>query len=139
MRAASRYSKERVYVDLTSNAYQLQYWDKATGDWVNEPSTIALSSGVSFSTKGATQPPSNTQSAIGQSTACTTKTGSAISGSACITFNSRGIPTDSSGSPTGDSALYLSDGSTTYAVTVSATPLIRLWFARASTNNWVQR
>jgi len=139
MRASSRYTKERVYVVLTTNGYQLQYWDKTAGDWVNEPSTVNLSSGVTFGTGGAAQPPPNTQSAIGQAPACTTKTGSTISGSACITFNSRGIPVDSSGVIYGNSALYLTNGGKTYAVTLSATPLIRLWFARAGTTNWVQR
>jgi Tfp pilus assembly protein FimT len=139
MRASSRYTKERVYVDLTTNAYQLQYWDKTAGDWVNEPSTVKLSTGVTFATGGATQPPPNTQSAIGQSLACTTKTGTTISGTACITFNSRGIPTDASGNIYGNSALYMTNGGTTYGITLSATPLIRLWFARAGTNNWVQR
>src|SRR5581483_8133440 len=114
-------------------------WDKTAGDWVNEPSTIQLSSGVVFDTGGASQPPPNTQTAIGQSAACTAKTGTTISGTACINFNSRGIPTDTTGAPTGNSALYLTDGSTTYAVTLSATPLIRLWMARKGTNNWVQR
>jgi Tfp pilus assembly protein FimT len=139
MRATSRYTKERMYVDLTTNAYQLQYWDKAASDWVNEPSTVSLSTGVTFGTGGATQPPPNTQSTIGQSVSCTRKAGSTISGTACITFNSRGTPIDSSGSLYGNSALYLTNGGTTYAITLSATPLIRLWFARAGSNNWVQR
>jgi hypothetical protein len=139
MRASSRYTRERMYVDLTTNAYQLQYWDKAAGDWVNEPSTVSLSTGVAFGTGGATQPPPNTQSTVAQSVSCTTKTGSAISGTACITFNSRGIPIDASGHIYGNSALYLTNGGTTYAITLSPTPLIRLWFARAGTNNWVQR
>jgi hypothetical protein len=106
---------------------------------VNEPSTINLSSGVTFGYGAATQPPANTQTALGQSAACTNNSGTAISGTSCITFNSRGIPTDSTGSPTGNSALYVTDGSTTYGITLSSTPLIRLWFARAGTNNWVQR
>jgi Tfp pilus assembly protein FimT len=139
MRSASRFTRERVFVDLTTNAFQLQYWDKTAGDWVNEPSTVTLASGDSFSTGGASQPPPNTQSTIAQSIPCTTKPGSVISNTACITFNSRGIPMDASGNPTGNSALYLSNGGTTYAITVSATPLVRLWFARGATNNWVQR
>jgi Tfp pilus assembly protein FimT len=139
MRAASRYTRERVFVDLSASSYQLQYWDKTAGDWVNEPGTVHLSSGVTFDTGGASAPPPNTQSSIGQASACTTRTGSTISGSACITFNSRGIPTDASGNPTGNSALYLSNGGTTYAVTLSATPLVRLWFARTGTTRWVSR
>jgi Tfp pilus assembly protein FimT len=139
MRAASRYTRERIYVDLTTNAYQLQYWDKAASGWANEPGTVNLSTGVTFGAGGATQPPPNTQSTIGQSVACTTNTGSTIPGTACITFNSRGIPVDASGNVFGNSALYLTNGGTTYVITLSATPLIRLWFARAGTNNWVQR
>jgi Tfp pilus assembly protein FimT len=139
MRASSRYTRERIYVDLTTGAYQLQYWDKAASDWVNEPGTVSLSKGVTFDTGGATQPPPNTQSSIGQSVSCTTKTGATIQGTACITFNSRGIPIDASGNVYGNSALYLTNGGTAYVITLSATPLVRLWSARAGTSNWMQR
>ena len=140
MRAAARYSRERIYVDVSGNSYHLQYWDKTAGDWVNEDDgTIDLSSGVAFGYGALESPPPSTQSAIGQSPACLTKTNTSISNTACIVFNSRGIPVDSSGSPTGNSAFYITDGTGTYGITLSATPLIRLWWTKASEATWIHR
>jgi prepilin-type N-terminal cleavage/methylation domain-containing protein len=140
MRAAARFSRERVYADLGAGTYHLQYWDKTAGDWLNEDDkTIELSTGVAFGYGGLGTPPPNTQAAIGQSTACLTKANAPISSSACIVFNSRGIPVDSTGSPTGNNAFYITDGSGTYAVTLSATPLIRLWWTKASEAQWIHR
>jgi hypothetical protein len=65
--------------------------------------------------------------------------GTPISNTACIVFNSRGIPVDSTGGPTGNNAFYITDGSGTYAVTLSATPLIRLWWTKASEAKWIHR
>ena len=141
MRAAARYSRERLYADLTTNSYKIQYWDKSTSSWIDEnPSSTRLSSGVRFGYGALTTPPANTQAAIGQSSACMNNAGtSQISGTACIVFNSRGIPVDSSGGPTGNSAFYVTDGTGTYGVTLSATPLIRLWWTRAAAAQWIQR
>jgi prepilin-type N-terminal cleavage/methylation domain-containing protein len=140
MRAAARFSRERVYADLGAGTYHLQYWDKTAGDWLNEDDkTVELSSGVAFGYGGLGTPPPNTQAAIGQSTACLTKANAPISSSACIVFNSRGIPVDGTGSPTGNNAFYITDGSGTYAVTLSATPLIRLWWTKASEAQWIHR
>lgn len=139
MRAAARYTQERVFVDLTTNSYQLQYWDKNNGAWVNESGSTSLSRGVSFGFGTLSTPPPNTQSTIGQSPACTDNAGGAISGTACIKFNSRGIPVDALNGPTGINALYITDGTATYAVTLSATPLVRLWWTPASDAKWVHR
>ena len=44
----------------------------------------------------------------------------AIANTACIMFNSRGVPIDSTFAPTGDDALYVTDGMAVYGVTVAA-------------------
>lgn len=140
MRAAARFSRERIYVDLTDDSYHLQYWDKVAGDWVNEDgASIELSTGVTFGYGALGAPPPNTQSSIGQSSPCLKNDGTPISNTACIVFNSRGIPVDSTGGPTGNNAFYVTDGSGTYAVTLSATPLIRLWWTKASEAKWIHR
>jgi prepilin-type N-terminal cleavage/methylation domain-containing protein len=140
MRAAARFSRERIYVDLTENSYHLQFWDKTAGDWINEDGpTTDLSSGVTFGYGALDSPPPDTQSAIGQSSNCLKKDDTAIANTACIVFNSRGIPVDGTGSPTGNNAFYLTDGTGTYAVTLSATPLIRLWWTQATQATWVHR
>ena len=140
MRAAARYTRERIFVDLETNNYLLQYWDKTANAWTNESGTSPVGFGVSFGYGSIATPPSDTQSAIGQSPACTNNTGGTISNTSCIVFNSRGIPIDpATSTPTGDSALYLTDGTTTYGITLSATPLIRLWATRAGAAEWVHR
>jgi type II secretory pathway pseudopilin PulG len=140
MRAAARYTRERIYVDLTTNNYKLQNWDKTASAWQDERESNALGYGVSFGYGTLASPPPNTQAAIGQSPECTNDAGTAISNTSCIVFNSRGIPIDpSTGSPTGNSAFYVSDGGMTYAITLSATPLIRLWSTKAGGAEWIHR
>jgi len=51
----------------------------------------------------------------------------AILNTACLVFNSRGIPVDNNGVPTNLDAVYISDGTAVKAVTVSSTGLIGVW------------
>jgi Tfp pilus assembly protein FimT len=142
MRAAARFTRERLYVDRTTNTYHLEFWDKAAGAWVNEQDpTMNLQTGVTFGYGELSTAPPDTQSTLTMAGACKTglTSGSDISGSSCIVFNSRGIPVDGSGSVTGNSALYVTDGVGTYGVTVSATPLVRLWWTPATSAHWTHR
>jgi Tfp pilus assembly protein FimT len=140
MRAAARFTRERIFVDRTTGTYQMQYWDKVNSKWVSEsPSVNTLSTGVQFGYGSLNTPPPNTQLAIGQSPACTNDAGTTISNTSCIIFNTRGIPVTSTGAITGNSGLYITDGVGTYAVTLSATPLIRLWWTKASAAKWIKR
>lgn len=139
MRAAARFTRERIYVDLTTNRYHLEYWNKVTSTWVAESGTTELNSGVQFGFGALTAPPPNTQNALGLSPPCLDAAGNNIANTSCIVFNSRGIPVDGSGNTTGGSALYLTDGAGTYGVTISATPLVRLWWSPATTVAWAHR
>jgi prepilin-type N-terminal cleavage/methylation domain-containing protein len=141
MRAASKYTRSRVFVDLTTHSFTLQDWDKTSSTWVTEEDAVSLSNGVVFSTSGVASPPPDTQSTLGQSPACLDDDGAtAIANTACVVFNSRGIPIDAAGAPTGNSAFYFTDGETgVYAVTVSATPLLRLWWSPADHTTWIHR
>jgi Tfp pilus assembly protein FimT len=140
MRAASRFSRSRVYVDLTTNSFHLEHWDKGASTWVTEGGSTTLSDGVEFGFGDVASPPPSTQTALGQSPLCKTDDGEDIAGTSCIVFNSRGIPVNDTGNPTGNSAFYLTDNVVaTYAVTLSATPLIRLWWTPADTTKWVHR
>jgi hypothetical protein len=96
---------------------------------------------VSFGYGFISTAPSNTQTTIGQATLC--KDGSPladVANTACVIFNSRGIPVDSSGAPTGSYALYINDGTFCYGVTIAATGFIRTWRTNYTTTpNWVQQ
>jgi prepilin-type N-terminal cleavage/methylation domain-containing protein len=142
MRAAAHYTRERLYVDRTTNSFHIEYWDKAASpaDWADElDPTVYLQAGIEFDYGAISSPPPNTQATLAQAPPCKTRTGSDISGTSCIIFNSRGIPVDTSGGITGNSALYITDGTSTYGVTLSATPLVRLWWSKATANGWIQR
>jgi hypothetical protein len=71
-----------------------------------------------------------------------TAAGAAIANTACILYNSRGIPVDPSGAapnvgaPTGNDALYLTDGTAVYALTLSATGQSRVYRTNISSASW---
>jgi prepilin-type N-terminal cleavage/methylation domain-containing protein len=138
MRAASKYTRVRLYCDLANETFVLQSWDKTALNWVAQEGTQTLSTNVDFSFNALAAPPSDTQAAIGQAAACKAPDGvTDIGNTACITFNSRGIPVDPTGNPDGNGAFYITDHSTgVYAVTVSATPLVRLWWSPADVTAW---
>ena len=103
-----------------------------------------LSGGVTFGFGVVATAPPFSQAAIVQASACVTDAGVAIGNTACILFNSRGIPVDPAGAPpavgapTGNDALYLTDGAAIYGETISATGLIKLWRNnRTVTSSWI--
>ncbi len=142
MRAASDFSRVRLYVDLSAKSYKLQSWSKASSTccWVTEGGSTTLSSNTSYSFGSVSTAPPNTQATIAQAAACKNDAGTAdIANTACVIFNSRGVPVDPVNfNPTADDALYLTDGTAVYAVTVAATGMIRVWRTQpVSTPSWV--
>lgn len=150
MRAAARFTQARLYVDLTGRQYYTQYFDKTVtvscplGCWVTEGGATSLASTVSFGYGPVTAAPPSTQTTLGQASNCMTvaATPAAVANSACIIFNSRGIPIGDivSGSPTGADALYVTDGTSIYGITVAATGFIRTWQHNyTASGSWVQQ
>ena len=141
LRATSEFSRSRLYVDLAAESYVLQIWDADAGDWVNEQAAISLPQGIDFGWGELEVSPPNTQDddVPKFATACINKDREDIDKTACIMFNSRGIPIDKDNSPIGGNAFYLTDGTGVRAVTVTATPLIRRWWSSAATPNWVRQ
>ena len=143
MRAAARFSRARVYADLNARTFRVQVWNKTTNTWDDDSGTTPLADGVTFGFTGITQPPPNTQAALGQSPVCTNDAGANIANTACITFNSRGMPVTNAlppaGAVTGNSGIYIMDGSVVYGTTVTMTPLIKSWWSPARNNGWVRQ
>ena len=144
LRAASDFSQARLYVDLGARSFHVETLRKADFVWVAEGGTTSLSSNVTFSFGAVGAPPPNTQATIAQASPCVTSEGAEIGGTACILFNSRGIPVDAAGAapavgaPTGSDALYITDGTAVYGVTLWATGLIKLWRTNpTATPSWV--
>jgi len=135
MRAAAKFTKARLFIDIAGKAFYVQTFDKTisvscpVGCWVNESGTTQLSSTVSFGYGPVTAAPPNTQTTIGPASACTSNADPAVvvANTACVIFNSRGLPVDSTGGPTNDDAVYVTDSTAVYGVTVAATGFVRLW------------
>ena len=164
MQAAADFTESRVYIDLGANrinTFHVDVWNKAgnggTGCWqvvgdLNNPCFIPgvspvqyLSPGVGFGTSGVGAPPPNTQgNGIGQAQRCAPVNGKRVgqmATTACIQFNSRGIPIDiNTGVPTGNGAFYITDNTQVYGVTLGASGLSQVWAINASGNgNWYHK
>jgi|ERR1051325_2715491 Tfp pilus assembly protein FimT len=124
MRAANGFTQARLNCTLTSNSCQLEICTSkgtsACNTFTAEGGPITLSEGSSFGFGSITSPAGSQTS---------------IQNTNQIVFNSRSIPIDNSGTPTGNSALYLTNQGNQYAVTVYASGRIAVW--RYSNGAWV--
>ena len=145
MRAASNFSRARLYANLSANTFHIELQANGTTGWIPDCTGGAsscdqlLSNGVTFGYGSLTSPPANTQAALAQATACRDSSNSAIANTACIIFNSRGIPITPGASPFNDYALYVTDGYAVTGVTVASTGLSRVWRTEATVANWKQQ
>jgi prepilin-type N-terminal cleavage/methylation domain-containing protein len=140
MRAASNFARARVYFDLSTNTFHVDYRRATDSGWTTEGGTQYLSTGVTFGYGSLTSPPTGV-AALTQAPVCLQDDMvSTNSNTACIMFNSRGIPIlNSSWTPTPNDAIYVTDGRTVTGVTVSATGMTKIWRTGASSANWTQR
>jgi Tfp pilus assembly protein FimT len=136
MRAAASFTQARIVVNLASGTFYVERWQKNPAAWIAEGGTKVLSSTVSFGFAGITTPPPNTQSAIAQAPPCLNAAGVAMAGTACIVFNSRGVPIDSTNAPVATGAFYIGDGSAVYGVTASTGGMVQLWRTNVVGANW---
>ena len=130
MRAAANFARERLFVDLTTNGYHMETWNAAANAWVVEGGTVTLSTSDTFSFGVVGAPPPNTQPAISEAQPClnTATPAQPIANTACVVFNSRGVPVDPVNfNPWGGYALYVTDGTAVWGSTISATGSIRQW------------
>ena len=136
MRAAASFTQARLVVNFGNESFHVERFQKNTNTWVIEGIVKRLSSTVSFGFAGVAAPPPNTQPAIGQAPACLDGAGVAMAGTACIVFNSRGVPIDAINAPTSLDALYVGDGASVFAVTVSTGGMVQLWRSNIGTGTW---
>ena len=146
-----------------NNTFHVDVWNKngngGVGCWqvvgdLNNPCFVQgaspvqyLSPGVFFGFNGVGAPPPNTQAGIAQGTGgqrCNPVNGRRVgqqATTACIQFNSRGIPIDNLGQPAGNNdAFYITDNTQVYAVTVGATGLSQVWANNVRGNaNWYRK
>lgn len=153
MRASADFTHARVFADLNGNTYQLQVWNKTGACWVvdsdrtntcvtyssSAPSGAVnnLSQGVTYGFGSLSSGPTPGQTTIAQATPCRNDANTSdIGNTACVVFNSRGIPIDSSNSPIATGAFYVTNGTVVNAVTVSATGSIQAWSSPKASAHW---
>ena len=139
MRAASNFAQARLHADLNTQTFWIEVEPSGVTSWTPEGGTQFLSTGVTFGFGTLSTPPSNTQASLGQAPVCLDNSANPVTNTACIIFNSRGIPVDSTNTPTGNDALYVTDGTSVTGVTILATGLTQIWRSDASTENWSKR
>jgi prepilin-type N-terminal cleavage/methylation domain-containing protein len=138
MVAAAQFTHARVYMKLDSNSYRLEVWNKAgdathtTGCWETYGDIAAnlctqatspitpLGWGDTFGYGSITSGPTAATTTIAQAPKCTpgvagASAGTAINNTACIEFNSRSYPVDSTNTLVTSDAIYLGNNSTTYS------------------------
>jgi prepilin-type N-terminal cleavage/methylation domain-containing protein len=136
MRAAADFTHARVRVDLNANTFRVEEWNKASGCWQADggstdcPQTTSpvtpLAQGDGFGFGSISAGPTAATSTIAQAPVCkvgdTTGPGAGanIANTACIEFNSRGYPVDSTNAIVASDAIYLTNNSNRYsAIAVS--------------------
>ncbi len=169
MRAAADFTDARAYFDLAARTYHVDVWDQTQNCWRPDSTALTgnqaclqngslgsaqgLSQNITFGFGNVGAPPPNVTGGIAQAPACYVGAsgqpvasanpwhGSQIANTACVVFNSRGIPVDSTISrPVTYYAVYVTDGSSmVYGLTISQTGLIRTWSTSISAANWLQR
>ncbi|HEY2379758.1 MAG TPA: hypothetical protein VGK48_01130 [Terriglobia bacterium] len=157
LRASASFSHARVYADLTAKTYHLEIWNKTSSCWQTDGDkntcTVAaspvqnLSSGVSFGYGAISSAPSNTQPTLSQAPLCYTgyagQAGNTttVANTACIEFNSRGVPSNpvTSGKADATGAFYITNGTAIYGVTVLTSGSVQSWTAQTAQSSWQQR
>jgi prepilin-type N-terminal cleavage/methylation domain-containing protein len=181
MQAAADFTRARVYADFTvpnRGSFHVEVWNKAlnggNGCWQTVGDPIAgppfvrctvpgtspvqtLSDQVIFGFGGAPGAPPNTQAGIAQAPACQNIAGGGgtIANTACVVFNSRGMPIipgrgeiGVAVAPTGNDALYLTEciptaggcgSSVVYGMTVGPTGVTQLWQVGVNGGNWYHK
>jgi Tfp pilus assembly protein FimT len=134
MRAAADYTHARVYMNLATNTYHLEIWNKSSSCWQTYEDSNActqstspvtpLSSGNTFGYGSITSGPTAATSTIAQAPACTSgvagpSPGTATSNTACIEFSSRTFPVDSTNKPVASDAFYIQNAEAYSAIAVS--------------------
>jgi type II secretory pathway pseudopilin PulG len=118
--------------------------------WTNAPAPsgvgiVQLGQGDTYGFGSLTAGPTPGQSTISQGTTAEEcyqegsgrpDGGSQMANTACIEFNSRGIPVDNSGNPVATGAFYITNGNVVDTVTASATGSIQPWSLPHGQTTW---
>jgi Tfp pilus assembly protein PilV len=140
LRATANFTRSRLYADLAANSYHIEMWQKTgTPGWVVEGGIEQLPQGAAFGFGTLTAAPPGAQATLGQAPACSDNSGAAIANTACVVFNSGGIPIDATGSATANDALYMTGSGGVFGATLSAASRVQLWWTPAGSASWTRK
>lgn len=141
MTAATKFSRSRLRVNEAAGTWQIETWQSTgTPDWVVEGATHQLSSRDQFGAGPVTAAPPNTQAAVAQPAACLAADDTTIAGTACVIFNSRGLPVSSSGAPMTTQVLYMRGPTGVFAIVIGATGQLQVWRTTSTASGaWQQQ
>jgi len=141
MTAATKFSRSRLHVNDAAGTWQIETWQSTgTPGWVGDGDPHRLSYGGLFGAGPVTTPPPNSQSVVEQPTPCLAADDTPIAGTACVIFNSRGLPVSSSGAPTTTQVLYMRGPTGVFAIVLGATGQLQVWRTTLTANGgWRQQ
>lgn len=138
MTAAAQFTRARVRVDQGIGSYQVEVWrGGATPAWVAEGVSHRLANRSRFGAGVVAAPPPNSQAVLAQAPACQAADGTELAGTACIIFNSRGLPVLVAGPPATTQVVYLRGPAGVFALVIGATGRQEVWRTTATeTGTW---
>ena len=139
--SSAKFTHARLFVNLATNTYRIQIWNRTgTPGWLAASDDMLLSDRSRFGFGSVTAPPPNTLATLAQSPACLDDLGAAIASTACVIFNSRGVSVLAAGPPATTQALYLYGPSGVYAIILGATGQLQVWrTTQTGANSWKQK
>jgi Tfp pilus assembly protein FimT len=141
MTAATKFSRSRLRVNEAAGTWQIETWQSTgTPGWVVEGAIHQLSDSDQFGAGPVTTAPPNSQALVAQPTACLAADETTIEGTACVIFNSRGLPVSSSGAPMTTQVLYMRGPTGVFAIVLGATGQMQVWRTTLTSNGaWNQQ
>jgi prepilin-type N-terminal cleavage/methylation domain-containing protein len=141
MTAATRFTRARLHVNEAAGTWQIETWQSTgTPAWVLDGGVHRLSQRDQFGAGPVTTAPPNTQSVVTQPTPCLAADDTTITGTACVIFNSRGLPVSSSGAPMTTQVLYMRGPTGVFAVVTGATGQLQVWRTTSTSSGaWRQQ
>lgn len=141
MTAATKFSRSRLHVNEPAGTWQIETWQSTgTPGWVVDGGTHQLSYRDQFGAGPLTTAPPNTQSVVAQPSPCLAADDTTIAGTACLIFNSRGLPVSGSGAPMTTQVLYMRGPTGIFAIVLGATGQMQVWRTTSTSNGaWRQQ
>lgn len=141
MTGATQFTRARLRIDLTAASWQVEKWvTTGTPGWVADGGEQRLSYRGQFGSGPVALPPPNSQVAIAQPATCLDDDGGAIPHTACLIYNSRGLPISSAGIPIVTQVLYLRGPGGVFGIVVGSSGKLEVWRTTVTANGtWVQQ